>query len=1093
MRIFTTSTPEELESYRAVACDVAVELGHEVMLRDPALVGGLKPVAACTRQIAAADVLLAIVGWRRGAVPLPEAGGDGRHPWTWWETRAAFAQNKPVVALLSSEAWRPELSRAGGALSTRDRDDPRAIAVMRDFRGELARLATFFDGDEERFRELVRRQLSGSSQASSGVGKGSIHLRHWPPPKLPERPYPVLLPYTHPDLMAGRERELTELRRLLAKPVAITGLHAASGIGKSSFLTGALVPALRGERDAGATPVAFDRHPSEPGLAARLLGQLIEDEVRLVDGDPRAFVDGLAAVRHAAGRAPILVLDQFEDLLRRRSGAPDEAQRTMDSLGGLGSRATVGMLLAASVQRLPGLVGPPCRWLLAYRQEFHGDVCQWLRDALRDARAEVTQVLRPRAVVEATEDLPHDLTGADRFRTFVLPPLGTPAANTRDRVAAAARVFEDAITKPLELRVEGDKQKVYSWRFAEGAAERLARAFGEARVARPEAPLAPELQVVLAHLLEGARRTGKVEVPEDPSQMITQALEEHLRRSFDTAFPDGRQERIGRTRALLALRELADARGQRDRGRSAEALAQAIGPEGREVLEKLATARTRIVLLEQRHGEQIYVLSHDRMAEILVRLFDEGAFAGLGVDVELVGLRRFVALQSSLFAAGELKQATGVPGGHARKIERHAEALLWGEERQRWWAACQTRRRADRRRRILRGGIAAILVLAVALVAGIGAVRAADRRKLFEQVTNGNEETAFKALATLTDTEGNADVIAGVRKRKQPFDVLEHGLGGIDAGERGTSLLRVASLLLPLIDEASESTPEKPVDYLPIASTVWALDFFAIPDPDLREEAMSLRNRVLEPLRLRHPPPSPPALDDPAWADVPAGTFWMGSGPGDGRDDPDMENERPRHQVTVSTFRLMVHEVTNAELRRLIQHPYYAKAPDDEPAIAVTWYEAYTFAAWLGGRLPTEAEWEYAARAGCPSAYCTNDRSQATIDQVAWWMGNSIDPESGKPALKPIGKKEANPWGLFDVYGNASEWTANWYEDYSAEPRTDPPGPTSSKENSRTFRGGHVAFPQKHVIASSRGSAASETLSNQMGFRVAGSSTRKPW
>ncbi len=165
MRIFISCTPEELSAHRAAACEVAAEMGFKVVSRNPALGRGLTPVAACARQVAEVDAVLAIVGHRRGAVPTPEAGGDGRHPWSWWQTRAAFEGGKPVTVLLAGDARRPD---------SRDHD-PRAAAVMRDFRGELARLATTFDGSMSDFRELVRRRLErcrGGGQAGNRAGGG---------------------------------------------------------------------------------------------------------------------------------------------------------------------------------------------------------------------------------------------------------------------------------------------------------------------------------------------------------------------------------------------------------------------------------------------------------------------------------------------------------------------------------------------------------------------------------------------------------------------------------------------------------------------------------------------------------------------------------------------------------------------------------------------------------------------------------------------------------------------------------------------------------------------------------------------------------
>ncbi len=1074
-RLYIASTSEDLKPHRAAARQVAAELGFETVAA-PERGDGRDAVALCARRIAGAEVVLAIVGWRRGEVPGPDLGGDGRRSWTEWEVRSAFRQAKPVVVLAADDSWPREL----------EENDSEARARMADFRGEPDRLGAPFGAEPEpltRFRARLKRELShylrGVSASPERPERGpTLRLRRWPPPALPERPYPLLLPYTHPDLLGGRKRELAGLLGRLAEPVPILGLHAPSGAGKSSLLGGGLVPWLR----AAGRPAAFERHPGEPGLAGRLLGDLLApaDSLAVGDGDRQAFALCLLQAARLAGRPPVLVLDQFEDLLHR---------------GKERARAVVGALLAASAQRQPGYHASPCRWLLAYREEFHGEVCGWLADVLREV---------PGTDLADASDLPHDFSGPERFHSWSLPSLGTPSSRAEDRAAEAARAFFEAIETPLTLRDE-DGELRYRWRFGPGGAERLARAFAEARLARPGAPLVPELQVVLAHLLIAGGEPEddevvEIEVPEEPGELIERALEEHLRRALDAAFPAslGAGGRTGRTRALLALRELADVEGRRRQGLPAAALAPAISPvartpvgrtpvgrtpDGREVLEKLATPQTRLVVLEERSGGWCYVLSHDRMAEVLVRLVDgEGGYAGLGIDAKLLDLRRFVTLRSELFEAGEVEQATAVPAADSRRLERHADALLWCEERQRWWAACRERRRADRRRRVMRRGIAAVVLVLVGLGAWSWADRRTRRRALLEQIVEGKAEAAFAALYQLTGQPGihADDLLARLRQREKPLDVLERGLGGVGEERRGEAVLQVAELVLPLLAQA----PEDPVL---IASAVWALDFFALPEATLAPRALALRDAVLAPLRRSHPPPPMPAGDDPDWADIPGGTFWMGSGPGESRDEPDKMDERPRHQVTISALWMMTHEVTDAELRRLVpDRPGAGSFGDDNlPATAMTWYQAYTYAAWLGGRLPTEAEWEYAARAGCSFVYCRRDGSEATLDEVAWWFDNTTDPKTGRQSRKPVMQLEPNPWGLFDVYGNVGEMTADWFGPYAEGHQVDPPGPTQHPEDLRTLRGFSSSSAPKWMVPSGRGAIyAGLGGSTAVGLRV---------
>ncbi len=189
---------------------------------------------------------------------------------------------------------------------------------------------------------------------------------------------------------------------------------------------------------------------------------------------------------------------------------------------------------------------------------------------------------------------------------------------------------------------------------------------------------------------------------------------------------------------------------------------------------------------------------------------------------------------------------------------------------------------------------------------------------------------------------------------------------------------------------------------------------------------------------------------------IPGGTFVMGS--------PDAESDRqsdegPTHEVTISPFWMGKYEVTwdqydtwgesMDQLRRKIMsikpnardlavdavskptEPYtdmsFGLGKEDNPAICMTQHAARTFCKWLTAktghyyRLPTEAEWEYAARAGTTTAYSFGD-DPSMLDDYAWHDGNS------ESSYHPVGQKKPNPWGLFDIHGNVAEWTLDQYD-----------------------------------------------------------------
>ncbi len=174
---------------------------------------------------------------------------------------------------------------------------------------------------------------------------------------------------------------------------------------------------------------------------------------------------------------------------------------------------------------------------------------------------------------------------------------------------------------------------------------------------------------------------------------------------------------------------------------------------------------------------------------------------------------------------------------------------------------------------------------------------------------------------------------------------------------------------------------------------------------------------------------------------VEGGTFQMGSSNSE-------SDEKPIHTVTVSSFYMDKTEVTQAEYRKVMgKNPSNFSGCDDCPVEKVSWHDANAYAQKVGKRLPTEAEWEYAARGGNKSKGYTYSGGN-NLDAVGWYDNNS----GGK--THPVAQKQPNELGLYDMSGNVWEWCSDWYDKgyYSRSPQNDPQGPNSGKY--RVLRGG---------------------------------------
>ncbi len=211
---------------------------------------------------------------------------------------------------------------------------------------------------------------------------------------------------------------------------------------------------------------------------------------------------------------------------------------------------------------------------------------------------------------------------------------------------------------------------------------------------------------------------------------------------------------------------------------------------------------------------------------------------------------------------------------------------------------------------------------------------------------------------------------------------------------------------------------------------------------------------------------------------IPGGEFIMGSDEGN-------EDERPQRTVYVDGFNIDIYPVTNAEYKEFVdatghapprhwEGNTYPEGKGDHPVVWVSWHDAQAYCQWAGKRLPTEAEWEKAARG---------------TDGRKWPWGNTFDPtkcnakESGIGETTPVGKypEGASPYGVMDMAGNVWEWTADWYEAY----------PGSSYQSARfgqknkVMRGGSWFDPSTFVRCSVRNKAKPDFSFSTIGFRCA--------
>lgn len=246
--------------------------------------------------------------------------------------------------------------------------------------------------------------------------------------------------------------------------------------------------------------------------------------------------------------------------------------------------------------------------------------------------------------------------------------------------------------------------------------------------------------------------------------------------------------------------------------------------------------------------------------------------------------------------------------------------------------------------------------------------------------------------------------------------------------------------------------------------------------------------------------------DSDNFVSVPPGCFPMGN-----TFEDSYHTEMPVHEVCLSSFSISSFPVTRREFEKFVAETGYRtdaeksggcytydsnswkKDPtaswrkpgfqqeSDHPVVCVSWNDTYAYTDWITRknnriyRLPTEAEWEYAARSGGKQERFAGGDD---VDKLAWYASNSDN------RTHPVGRKQPNGLGLYDMSGNVWQWTEDWYDRryYRESPRNNPKGPKSGTK--RVFRGGSWFYDQRGVRATYRDFSAPDFRSSYLGFRL---------
>lgn len=877
-------------------------------------------------------------------------------------------------------------------------------------------------------------------------------------------PFPGLRPFEHDEeaIFRGRRQHTAELLRRLAEHrfLAVVG---SSGSGKSSLVRAGLRPAL----DRGYLPGATSRWRfavMRPGMAPleNLAESLRQPEAlgagnaAILRSSSLGLVETIRAARLAPGESLLVITDQFEEIFhyQRSAGARDVAR---DASGE--ALHFVNLLLNAVARP-----DTPVYVVLTMRSDFLGDCAQF-------------------------PGLPEALTASQ----YLIPRL--TREERRHAIEQPLRLFGASVTPQLVERLLNDS----------GSDLSVEEKGVQYRGGAPD-PLPLLQHALLRTWNEWQKRTGAdSNLPIDlidyqAAGRIDSALDFHAQSIYDNQLDDAGRAWAERIFRCLTTTELG--RPVRRATRESD-LYQVIGarPEDTSavdhVLQIFAESENSLIRI---YGDSTVDIMHESLIWKWKRLRGWVAEESVSADLYHDLMKDATSAMAAVWSDPKLSWALGL---------RRREA--WNESWARQYSEQPFKKiedflarssKAARNQRWLRWlvGAATVALLILGIVAYQKqrelAATASARDSLAKDVESRkrSEKGLADSIAKLNSNQGatqqqrdgiakqKADLEAQLAKSQQDTQKLSA------QAQQSTDLLSTVKGLQTSLEQAQRerdaavqartAAEAKAAKDLDDARTMADARAAQLQDEinSLTKDLETARASGAHPVQPQSQQPAPPKIDPEAvtapsprlgetkvnpkdrltYVWIPPGTFVMGCSPSD---NECLAQERPAHRVILDKgFWIGQTPVTQEAYERVTgKAPSYFKGPL-LPVEGVNWNQAQRYCSAVNMRLPTEAEWEYAARAG------SAESRYGALDSIAWYSGNSF------ASTHKVSQKSPNAWGLYDMLGNVWQWTADWYDMvyYASGTAANPRGPAKST-GWRVKRGGYFLSNPNEVRVSLRG------------------------